>query len=296
LTIVSLFIEMRTSRNRQLYIGIILALLLLGFALDRLGYMAPVRAYVQVAFVPLQQAMTSMGQRIDRSLEQTESLETLRARNAELEALNNKLMVENVQLKELERENQLLRQLLNYTRNNPQFSYQVAVVEGSSIGRDPTSLLYYVYVDVGIRDGIAKNMPVVTERGLVGRVTAVGPNSAQVLMLIDSASAVNGIIQSSRATGIVRGSIEGTLQMENISQSETVSPGDIVLTSGLGGNFPDKLVIGQVTEVIQRDQDMFQTARIRSTVDFGKLEKMLIITSFEPVDFETELFGDSEGR
>jgi rod shape-determining protein MreC len=296
LTIVSLFIEMRTSKNRQLYIGIILALLLLGFALDRLGYMAPVRAYVQVAFVPLQQAMTSMGQRIDRSLEQTESLETLRARNAELEALNNKLMVENVQLKELERENQLLRQLLNYTRNNPQFSYQVAVVEGSSIGRDPTSLLYYVYVDVGIRDGIAKDMPVVTERGLVGRVTAVGPNSAQVLMLIDSASAVNGIIQSSRATGIVRGSIEGTLQMENISQSETVSPGDIVLTSGLGGNFPDKLVIGQVTEVIQRDQDMFQTARIRSTVDFGKLEKMLIITSFEPVDFETELFGDSEGR
>jgi rod shape-determining protein MreC len=287
---------MRTSKNRQLYIGIILALLLLGFALDRLGYMAPVRAYVQVAFVPLQQAMTSMGQRIDRSLEQTESLETLRARNAELEALNNKLMVENVQLKELERENQLLRQLLNYTRNNPQFSYQVAVVEGSSIGRDPTSLLYYVYVDVGIRDGIARDMPVVTERGLVGRVTAVGPNSAQVLMLIDSASAVNGIIQSSRATGIVRGSIEGTLQMENISQSETVSPGDIVLTSGLGGNFPDKLVIGQVTEVIQRDQDMFQTARIRSTVDFGKLEKMLIITSFEPVDFETELFGDSEGR
>ena len=296
LFIVSSFIEMRTSRNRQLYIGIIVALLLLGFALDRLGYMAPVRAYVQVAFVPVQRAMTSIGQRIDRSLEQTESLETLRARNAELEALNNKLMVENVQLKEVERENQLLRQLLNYTHNNPQFSSQVAVVEGSSIGRDPTSLLYYVYVDVGIRDGIAKNMPVVTERGLVGRVTAVGPNSAQVLMLIDSASAVNAIIQSSRATGIVRGSIEGTLLMENIPQSDTVNPGDIVLTSGLGGNFPDKLVIGQVTEVIQRDQDLFQTARLRSTVDFGKLEKMLIITSFEPVDFETELFGNSEGR
>jgi rod shape-determining protein MreC len=287
---------MIASRNRQLYIGIILALLLLGVALDRLGYMAPVRAYLQTAFVPLQQAMTSMGQRVNQSLEQTESLETLQARNVELEALNDKLMVENVQLKELERENQLLRQLLNYTRNNPQFSYQVAIVEGTSIGRDPTSLLYYVYVDVGIRDGIAKNMPVVTERGLAGRITAVGPNSAQVLMLIDSASAVNAIVQSGRATGIVRGSIDGTLLMENISQNETVNPGDIVLTSGLGGNFPDKLVIGQVTEVIQRDQDMFQTARIRSTVDFGKLEKMLIITSFEPVDFEAELFGSSGDR
>jgi rod shape-determining protein MreC len=65
----------------------------------------------------------------------------------------------------------------------------------------------------------------------------------------------------------VRGNIDGTLTMERIPQNEKVNPGDIVLTSGLGGNFPDKLVIGQVTEVLQRDQDMFQTARIRPTVD-----------------------------
>jgi rod shape-determining protein MreC len=293
LLIVSLFIEMTASRNRQLYIAIILALLLLGFALDRLGYMAPVRAYVQTAIVPLQQAMTSMGQRINRSLEQTESIEALRSRNEELEALNNELMVENVRLAELERENQLLRQLLNYTRSNPQFNYEIATVKGRRFGVDPTNLSNFVYLDVGVRDGVAKNMPVVTERGLVGRVTAVGPNSAQVLLLIDSSSAVNAIVQNSRATGIVRGNIDGTLFMERISQNAAVNPGDIVLTSGLGGNFPDKLVIGQVTEVIQRDQDMFQTARIRPTVDFGKLEKMLIITSFEPVDFEAELFGSS---
>ena len=77
--------------------------------------------------------------------------------------------------------------------------------------------------------------------------------------------------------------------MDRIPPNETVNPGDIVLTSGLGGNFPDKIVIGQVTEVEQRDQDMFQVARIRPTVDFGKLETMLIITSFEPIDFEAEI-------
>jgi rod shape-determining protein MreC len=93
---------------------------------------------------------------------------------------------------------------------------------------------------------------------------------------------------------MVRGNIDGTLLMERIPQNETVNPGDIVLTSGLGGNFPDKLVIGQVTEVIQRDQDMFQTARIRPTVDFGTLETMLIITSFEPVDFEAEILEAQE--
>jgi rod shape-determining protein MreC len=271
-----------------------LALLLLGFALDQLGYMTGVRTFVQTALSPLQEAVTGLAQGVSSQVEQTESLEALQARQAELEALNNKLMVENIRLQEVERENELLRQLLNYTRSNPQFSYQTTTVVGRSVGVDPSNLLYYVYVNVGARDGVAENMPVITDRGLVGRVAAVGPNSAQVLMLIDPASSVNALIQNSRVTGLVRGNIDGTLTMERIPPNEKVNPGDIVLTSGLGGNFPNKLVIGQVTEVLKRDQDMFQTARIRPTVDFGKLETMLIITSFEPVDFEAEMQKNQE--
>jgi rod shape-determining protein MreC len=280
---------MAATRNRQLVFGLILALLLLGFALDRLGYMTPVRAMVQTALVPLQDAVTIAARDVSRRVEEDDSLETLRARNAELEAVANRLMVENLRLKELEQENDTLRQLLNYTRSNPQLAYEPTTVVGRSVGVDPTNLLYYVYVDIGARSGVARDMPVITDRGLVGRVTAVGPNSAQVLLLIDPASAVNAIIQTSRATGIVRGNIDGTLSMDRIPPNERVNPGDIVLTSGLGGNFPDKIVIGQVTEVEQRDQDMFQVARIRPTVDFGKLETMLIITSFEPIDFEVEI-------
>ncbi len=280
---------MTATRNRQLYFWLILALLFLGFALDRLGYMTAVRAFVQGALVPLQSAITEVVQNVTRRVEQTESIQAMLARNAELEALNNQLMVENIRLKEVERENELLRQLLNYTRSNPQFSYQPTTVVGRRFGVDPTNLLYLLDVDVGARDGIAADMPVITDRGLVGRVTAVGPNWAQVLMLIDPASAVNALIQNSRVTGIVRGNIDGTLTMERIPPDEKVNPGDIVLTSGLGGNFPNKLVIGQVTEVLKRDQDMFQTARIRPTVDFDKLETMLIVTSFEPVDVESEI-------
>jgi rod shape-determining protein MreC len=285
---------MTATRNRQLYFWLILALLFLGFALDRLGYITAARAFVQTALTPLQSAITGVAQTVSHQVEQTQSVQALQAHTAELEALNNKLMVENIHLKEVERENELLRQLLNYTRSNPQFSYQPSTIVGRSIGVDPTNLLYFVYVDVGARNGVAENMPVITDRGLVGRVTAVSPNSAQVLMLIDPASAVNALIQNSRVTGIVRGNIDGTLTMERIPPSEKVSPGDIVLTSGLGGNFPDKLVIGQVTEVMKRDQDMFQTARIRPTVDFGKLETMLIVTSFEPVDAESEILESQE--
>jgi len=286
---------MTATRNRRsLYIALIFAFVLLGIVLDQLGYLGPVRSYVQTALTPLQSALSTTAQDLSRQFETTEDVRALQAKNAELEALANQLMVENVRLREVERENELLRQLLNYTRNNPQFSYETTSVKGRSVGFDPTNLLYFVYVDVGARSGIAQGMPVVTDRGLVGRVTAVGPNSAQILMLIDPASSVNAIIQNSRATGVVRGNIDGTITMERIPPNEEVNPGDIVLTSGLGGNFPDKLVIGQVTEVIQRDQDMFQQARIRPTVDFGKLETMLIITSFEPVDFEAEILKAQE--
>lgn len=280
--------------NKQLYIGLVLALLLLGFALDRVGYLGTARTFVQSLVSPLQGALTTVAGDVSNRLEETQSLEALRARNQELEALANRLMVENVRLQEVDRENELLRQLLNYTRSNPQFNYQPTTVVGRSTGVDPTNLLYFVYVDVGARQGVAEEMPVITERGLVGRVTAVGGNSAQILLLIDPSSAVNAIIQNSRATGLVRGNIDGTIMMERIPPNETVNPGDLVLTSGLGGNFPAKLVIGQVTEVTQRDQDMFQTARIRPTVDFGKLETMLIITSFEPIDFEAEILKAQE--
>jgi rod shape-determining protein MreC len=285
---------MTATRNRQLYIGLIVALILVGFVLDQLGYLTLVRNLVQLGLTPLQSMISATAQDLTRRFEVPADVQALQVRNAELETLANQLMVDNVRLTDVERENRILRQLLNYTRNNPQFTYETTSIVGRSVGFDPSNLLYFVYVDVGARDGVAENMPVMTDRGLVGRVTAVSPNLAQVLMLIDPASSVNAIIQNSRVTGVVRGNIDGTISMERIPPNEEVNPGDIVLTSGLGGNFPDKLVIGQVTEVIQRDQDMFQIARIRPTVDFGKLETMLIITSFEPIDFETELLEAQE--
>jgi rod shape-determining protein MreC len=251
--------------------------------------MAPVRGLLQTVLAPFQSEITATAQDLSAYFQASADLRALRQQNEDLEQLIDNLMVENVRLKELARENEDLRQLLNYTRNNPQFNYQATSVVGRSIGVDPTNLLYYVYVDVGARNGIADGMPAITDRGLVGRVTAVGPNSAQVLMLLDPASSVNAIIQNSRVTGVVKGNIDSTVSMERIPPTEDVNPGDIVLTSGLGGNFPSKLVIGQVIDVTQRDQDMFQVATIRPTVDFGKLETLLIITSFEPVDFAAEL-------
>lgn len=278
--------------SRQSVFALIITLIVVG--LGQLGYLTPVQMTIQATLIPMQRAISATAQEWLGQSNLSRNVVALQTQVTELEAANEKLMIENVQLREIARENEQLRQLLNYTRSNPQFSYQTAEVKGRVIGIDPTNFLYYVYIDVGARDGISRNMPVITHRGLVGRVTEVGPNYARVLMLIDPASAVNGVVQNSRATGTIRGSIDTSLIMDRIPQNEKVSPGDIVLTSGLGGNFPSKLVIGQVTEVIQRDQDLFQTARIRPTVDFGKLEIVMVITSFDPVDIEAEILQQQE--
>lgn len=280
---------MSDTRTRWLTIGLIGALLLLGLALGQLGYLQPVRNVTRALLAPFQAGLTNAGTDISDLMRSARDLRDLRQRNAQLQAENNRLSVENARLTEVENENERLRQLLNFTRSNPWYDYKAAAVVGHKLGADTSNMLFSIFIDVGARDGVAVDMPVITDRGLVGRVTAVGPNVAEVLLLIDPASAVNARVSNSRVPGIVRGNIDGGLVMERIPQGETISPGDIVLSSGLGGNFPDKLVIGQVTEVFQRDLDMFQSARIRSTVDFGKLETVLVITTFTPTDFEREL-------
>jgi rod shape-determining protein MreC len=280
---------MSDTTNRWLTIGLVGALLLLGLALGQMGYLGPVRNVTRALLAPFQAGLTDVGTDASDLVRSARDLRDLRQSNAYLQAEVNRLSVENARLVEVERENERLRQLLNFTRSNPWFDYRAAAVVGQKIGEDPSNLLFSIFIDVGARDGVAMDMPVITDRGLVGRVIAVGPNVAEVLLLIDPASAVNARVQNSRVTGIVRGNIEGSLTMERIPQGESVSPGDIVLSSGLGGNFPDKLVVGQITEVFHRDSDMFQSANVRPTVDFGKLEEVMVIITFTPTDFELEL-------
>lgn len=274
---------MEHTRDRWVLFSVLLFFVLLILTLGWAGQLETLEGIVSYLTIPLQRGLSLVSSDVDRFISSDRDLRELRRRNTDLQKLADSLMIENVRLKEVESENLALRQLLNFKTANPWYEYKAATVAGQVVGRDPNSLLYYLIVGVGSNDGIARNMPVITERGLVGRVGAVGPGSSQVLLIIDPSSSVNAFVQSSRASGLVRGEIGGGLVMEQIAQGEKVAPGDIVLTSGLGGNFPDKLVIGQVVEVEQHDVELFQLAHIRATVDFSKVEVVLVITNFKPV-------------
>lgn len=274
------------SRERlQSLIPLLLILFALtGFLLHRAGLLQPIEGLLSGLVAPLQEGVSLATGQLGELAQTARDLRDLRQRNEELEAQNANLLLENVRLREIEVEAALLRDLLNFAQANPSFDLQGAHV----IAHDPTNLQRYITLDVGREADIARNMPVITDRGLVGRIREVGNGWSRVLLIIDRSSSVNALTQSTRASGLVEGQVDGSLEMRSISQGDVVSVGDTVFTSGLGGNFPRQILIGQIIQVERKDYELYQTAVVQPTVDFDHLEVVLVITGFEPIR-ETDL-------
>jgi rod shape-determining protein MreC len=259
---------------------ILLAGLLAGILLRPTGYLKPAEDVAFTLFAPLQYSFHWVATRITHGIQMIRELRTLQSRVAELQQTVDRLMIENLRLREAEIEAAVLREQLQFKLANPTYELLAAEV----IGRDPSNLLHYVIIDRGTEDGLAIGMPVVTARGLVGSITTVYPHSARVMLLTDTASSISALIQSSRATGIVQGQGRSSLTLRYVEQTEQVQVDDIVLTSGLGGNFPKRLVIGQVQAVKRNDVEMFQEILVQSAVDFDRLETVLVMQGFVPAE------------
>lgn len=199
---------------------------------------------------------------------------------ADLETTLAQLTAEVVALREIGADYQRLADLVNYVS---QVQNQ-EVVAADVIARDTISALRTISINRGARDGVRVGSPVVTGQGLVGRVVAVSANAAHVQLINSEFSAISARLETSRVEGSVVGQASGNLRMTLLPQGANVQVGDLVRTSGLGGNLPPDIVIGQVTSTRQFESDIEQTAEVRSIIDFDRLEIVLVVTSFEPVD------------
>ena len=275
---------MRREHLRRLIPYLLIVAVVGGIIVQRAGLWEPIEGLLSQAVVPLQKGISQIVAQVGSLSQTARDLRELRQRNEELAAENARLLLEIIRLREIEVEAALQRDLLNFAQSHPSFDIQGAHIVGLVIGRDPSNLQRYVTLDVGRKAGVVRNMPVVTNRGLVGRISEVGESWSRVLLITDVSSSVNAITQSTRATGLVEGRPDGLPVMRDIPQGDTVSVGDTVFTSGLGGNFPRQILIGQITAVERNDYDLYQTAIVQPTVDFNHLEMVLIITDFEPIE------------
>ncbi|MEP0806271.1 MAG: rod shape-determining protein MreC [Chloroflexota bacterium] len=205
---------------------------------------------------------------------------SLRQQNAELQTEVARLQAQVIQLQQQVGETQILAALVDFSRARPENTYKAAAV----IGRDPSPFLHYVIINRGSNDGILRGMPVVTSQGLVGRVDAVIADAARVQLITDPASTVNVRLQNAEEEGTLVGSVTGDVILQMIPQDANLETGDLVLTSGLGGGYPPDLIVGQVVNVRSRDFDLFQQATVQPVVDFNRLQIVLVIVNFKPVD------------
>jgi rod shape-determining protein MreC len=255
--------------------------------LSIVGLLAPAES---VAAVPLR-FVSGMFNQTSISLTQASSdlaqIRNLRSRVALLEETLAQFQAELVELREIESDYERLTELLDYTSIRTEQDFVTAdVIDVDQSGQRRT-----VTINRGTRDGIRIGMPVVTEQGLVGRILQVSANASRVLLITDPTSAVSARLQTNRLEGTVIGQLSGNLRLTFIPLDTEINEGDLVVTSGLGGNFPPDIVIGQVTSIRQFEFELYQESQVRSLNDFNTLEFVLVITSFEPIDltiFEQE--------
>lgn len=196
-----------------------------------------------------------------------ETLTQLRERNAELTALL-------AQAEELRLENERLQGLANILS-----VYGIEGPTGRVIGRSTDAWNQTVTLDVGSDSGVEEGLTVVGSTGVVGQVISVMPGSCVVRLLTDPQSGAAALVQSSRAEGVVRGSLAGLLYLENTDANASLNVGDVVLTSGLGGSYTKGLLIGTIVRIDGSAGDVTRTVVVSPNDTAAPLEELTVVLS-----------------
>lgn len=272
---------MNRSNSRLLVAGT-LALITIGIIILSIGgYFTPVQDLLLRPISSVQKWIALRVSAIRDTLTAPRDVASLQAEVSRLQSEVARLEQEIIALREQAAQAEILASLLNYARSQPENRSIAANV----IGRDTSPFIRSIWLDRGSDAGLGQGMPVVTERGLVGRIAEVFPTASRVQLITDPESAVNVTLQLARTDGVLVAEYNGELSVDLIDQNAEVAVGELVLTSGLG-NYPADIPIGQIINVRRRDYELFQQAGIQSSVDFESLNIVLVITNFQPIPIE----------
>ena len=210
-----------------------------------------------------------------------------RGENSELIDENRKLVNTIINLRELEQENIRLRNLLQYKEN-----YKIQTVLARMIAKDVSSEFRAIRINRGKSSGIEPNMAVLNAEGVIGRVLRTTDSTSDVVTILDPLSAVDAYIMRSRARGIIEGLTDSLCQLKFALRVDDIQPGDLLLSSGLGGNFPKGIPVGTITKVTRKSFGITQKVEVKPSVDFSKLEEVLVVTKTDGSPAHVSLIQD----
>ncbi|MGQ0570604.1 MAG: rod shape-determining protein MreC [Armatimonadota bacterium] len=236
-----------------------------------------VGSWMLAALGPAQATLSRAADSVTRLWRLYSEIGQLRAENRRLREEVERLSQQVVRLREQGQATQRLETLLAFRAQLPGRAIGARV-----IGRDSSQWFAVILVDRGAQDGVRRNAPVVAARGLVGRVIAVTPTTAQVLLITDARSATGVVLQESREAGVVEGLGQATLRLKYVARSREIVAGELLVTSGLSGVFPRGLPVGSVVTVVRDPGALYQEATVRPLASLDHLEEVLILVDGRP--------------
>jgi rod shape-determining protein MreC len=202
----------------------------------------------------------------------------VRQQNKDLQQTVDRLRLEQAALIEDARQGQRLQALMGFEEK-----YIYSTVAAQAYGSGGSDRSHVFYIDKGSRDGLKPDMAVITPDGVVGKVRDVFPHTSQVLAVNDTTSGAGVILETTRIRGILKGDVEGRLEVVGVTADQRIKPGENVLTAGGDLIFPRGLAVGTVDHVARDpDRDGLIDIFVKPAAHLDRLDEVLVITSEQP--------------
>ena len=236
---------------------------------------------------PLQKIIYNANDKLKESFDFFINFSKVKQENEELAAKNAELENKLVEYNRMKDENTTLREMFDYSQANQNYNYLGCNIVGYSGGNISNGYI----IDKGINDGVKKDMIVITPAGLVGKVTKSESSYSIVQTILNENIAVASMVESTReTTGILQGATDNKNKnltiLSNIPIDSEIKEGDVILTSGLGGMYPQEIRIGEVISVEVDSVGIMKKAVVKPYVDLNKLEGLFVVVPKEEINIE----------
>ena len=259
---------MKLSKKQKILIIVIIGILIIG--LTNL-YSKAVRNTFYLISAPIQKVFWQTGQKISNLGETIVEIKNFKKENEELKLKNQQLLAEIALLKELKKENEILREALKIGLEKD-FKLELAEVIGKDISED------FILINKGSKDGISKDLPVITQQKvLFGKIEEVYENFSKVMLISNKESVFDAKIHEKEIYGVVKGKGNLKIFFDLILSDAEIETGDILVTSALEGIFPKGLLVGEIKKERKSDIKPFQQAEVDPFFDISQIENLFII-------------------
>lgn len=280
---------MQSFFRNKFFIVIMLSILFFAFILVSINPDSKINILgnsISIPASPIQGVLTGALNKVSNSFQFVGHMYQIDAENKKLKMEIEKLKTENRELNKFKNDNVEFKKVLNFKDKLKNYKFQGANI----IAKDVGNWFSVFTIDLGSKDNLKIDDPVISSNGLVGRILSVGLNSSKVLCIIDTDSSVAALITKTRDDVIIKGDLSlkanGYCRMELIPQDADIKYGDTIETSGLGGIFPKGIKIGEIFEMRSTDNGMSRYAIIKTGVDFRRLENVVVLTGGNTKEFE----------